>query len=107
MIKINDVLVEVVAEMRAQFDKWGEQNHSDYYWFGILGEEVGEASRALIENALTNHVGTPTYDANGVSQVCMIVERPDNPALRRELIQVAAVALSWIECIDRRQAFRR
>ena len=48
------------------------------YWVGILMEEVGEAMQAQSASAL-----------------------------RAELIQVAAVAVSWVEAIDRRAAVDR
>lgn len=64
-----------IQDERAQQDKqWGEQNHGDLYWLGILVEEVGEIAKAIIE------------------------ERP----IDTELIQVAAVAVAWFECIQRR-----
>lgn len=103
MRKVNDIMVEVLTEMNRQFEKWGEQNHSDYYWNGILMEEVGEASKALIENALRNYVGAVTIDKDGPSKVNVVVDRPMNSQLRKELVQVAAVAMSWIESMDRRE----
>jgi NTP pyrophosphatase (non-canonical NTP hydrolase) len=47
----------------------------------VLGEEVGEVCRAVLElSALAN-------DAHGKN-------------LRKELVQVAAVAVAWIEALD-------
>ena len=68
-------LLAVSAERIRQDKKWGEQNHSDLYWLGILMEEVGEVAKALIEN------------------------KPDEA--QNELVQVAAVAVSWLECKKR------
>jgi len=118
--KTSRVLAEVACERVAQDAKWGEQNHPDgldveehfdgraqdganlgwlieswgrrmldaksdrgaegsaSYWVGILMEEVGEAMQAQSASAL-----------------------------RAELIQVAAVAVSWVEAIDRRAAVDR
>lgn len=102
-MKVNEIMVEVISEMRRQREKWGEQNHGDYYWNGILMEEVGEASKVMIENSIRSYVGAVTVDADGPCKVNVVVDRPSNGALRAELIQVAAVALSWIECMDRRE----
>lgn len=90
------VLEEVSDERVAQDQKWGEQNHpngtcaslytgmadswkkmwdkGNYTWNTILSEEFFESQ----------------------------AEEGDE-ALRKELIQVAAVAVAWIECIDRRK----
>ena len=73
------VLEDVAFERMRQDERWGEQNHEDFVWGAILGEEVGEVSRAMLE------------DRFGAGS-----------NLRDELVQVAAVAIAWIECIDRR-----
>lgn len=65
----------LIAEMVSQDFKWGaDRNLEPLFWNAILGEEVGEVSKAILEN---------------------------DPNLRNELIQVAAVAMQWVECIDR------
>jgi NTP pyrophosphatase (non-canonical NTP hydrolase) len=73
------VLDEVDRERSNQDKKWGEQNHPNLYWLGILMEEVGETAKALIEDGHLLQI-------------------------RGELIQVAAVAVAWVEKIDRRNA---
>lgn len=65
------------AERERQEAKWGEQNHDDLKWLAILTEEVGELAQAILEG-----------NASGIK-----VER----------IQVAAVAVAWMECADRRE----
>lgn len=72
------VLRDVRDERDRQDDKWGRKFTATRRmdkWLPILMEEVGEASEELI-NA-------------------------DDPlALRAELVQVAAVAVFWIESLD-------
>ena len=80
-----DVLAEVRAERERQDAKWGEQNCHDFEWVSILAEEFGEAAQAANEANFTS--------GN---------RRGDWSHLRSELVQVAAVAVAWIECIDRR-----
>lgn len=77
MAETASALSEIAAERNSQDEKWGEQNHGDLYWLGILIEEVGEAAKNIIEH---------------------------KPAelTRTELIQCAAVVVAWIECVDRR-----
>jgi hypothetical protein len=64
----------VIAEMIRQDELHGAQRHQDPRdWFPIFVEEVGEVGTAMQEKS----------------------------NLREELVQVAAVALQWIEDIDR------
>lgn len=98
--RLTGVYAELAAERGRQDDTFGEQNHPNHHfkpgdyryaqqalehtrqvnadpatlcWFGILLEEVYEAALA-----------------------------PGFTGLRAELVQVAAVAVAWIEAIDRR-----
>jgi NTP pyrophosphatase (non-canonical NTP hydrolase) len=73
---MRDPLQDIMEERERQARKWGEQDHHDLYWLGILTEEVGEAAKALIEN--------------------------DQPAAEAELVQCAAVLVAWLECRRRR-----
>lgn len=78
---MSDVLTEVRQERRNQDATWGEQNHEDGWWMAILAEEVGEAAQ---ETLRMHFGGKAPHD------------------LREELIQVAAVAVAWVEALDRR-----
>jgi hypothetical protein len=76
-----DPLQSIMEERARQDEKWGEQNHNDTYWLGIIMEELGECARYCIER-----------------------QHPTNRARKRtELVQVAAVALAWLECLDRKE----
>jgi len=75
---------EIFEERKRQDDKWGEQNHHPYKWLSILMEEVGEASKAVLE-----------CDFKGSSRDYTL------NSYRMELVQVAAVAVAMIECLDR------
>lgn len=75
-------LREVQEERQRQDAKWGEQNHDDYRWLAILTEEVGELAQAMLHSQFGGeHAGTE----------------------RTELVQVAAVAVQWLECMGRRE----
>ena len=74
------VLMEIDRERMKQDAKWGEQNHDPYLYGAILVEEVGEAMQAALKSQW---------------------EGGDPHALRAELVQVAAVAVAFIECVDR------
>ncbi len=76
-----DPLKDVMLERARQDAKWGEQNHPDLYWLAILVEEVGELAQNIISK--------PTA-------INMM-------KIRDELVQVTAVGLAWLECIERRK----
>ena len=91
------VLLEVAAERENQERTWGVQNHPDgtgnHIWELDTQElkarfEAGERSWALI---LGEEVAE-AFDEVAVGP------------LREELVQVAAVAVAWIEALDRRVA---
>jgi NTP pyrophosphatase (non-canonical NTP hydrolase) len=81
------VLAEVGAERARQDERWGEQNHAPIAWIAILGEELGEAAQAALNLTWLERSG---FD--------------DRQPLRRELIQVAAVAVAAVESLDRGRA---
>jgi NTP pyrophosphatase (non-canonical NTP hydrolase) len=83
MTKTTLILGEVAEERISQDAKWGEQNHLDFVWCAILGEEVGEVANAILEG---------TFSDAPLAHV------------RDELVQVAAVAVAWVEAIDRRRS---
>ena len=60
----------IQIERNAQGAKWGEQNHSDEKWLAILLEELGEASKAVLEG--------------------------DEVGLLEEVVQVGAVLQHWV-----------
>ncbi|WP_110513772.1 MazG-like family protein [Herpetosiphon llansteffanensis] len=75
-----DILAAIAAERQSQDSKWGEQNHHLIEWLSILMEEVGEVAQAINE-----------YHWRDASMA----------NIRKELIQVAAVAVSALESIER------
>ena len=81
-----EVLTEVAEERLGQDAKWGEQNHEPEIWLSILTEEVGELATAMLRTRFH------AYEHRKVED------------MRREAIQVAAVAVAFIECLDRREA---
>lgn len=71
---------EIQRERIMQDSKWGEQNHCPADWIMILGEEFGEVSKAALE---------AKFGKGTLSDY------------RKELIQVAAVAVAMVQCYDR------
>lgn len=74
-------ILEAVRQERVRQDKkWGPQHHMPEFWMCVLGEEVGEAAKALLEAEPEGNLG---WDA-----------------FREELIQVAAVAVAIVEDLE-------
>lgn len=72
-------IIHLINEERIAQDKeWGIQRHHPFLWNTILGEEVGEVNQASLD--LDNGIDTEEH-------------------LVKELIQVAAVAVSYVESI--------
>jgi hypothetical protein len=76
----SSVIGDVIAERSRQNEKWGVQRHSWVEWTAILGEEFGE----VCMEAVDLHWG----------------RSEDIQALRKELVQLAAVSVQIIEHID-------
>ena len=78
MSEFGIVIADILKERVRQDKKWGANRVlPDFTWNAILTEEVGEAAKEVLE--------------------------VDVKKLRVELIQVAAVAVAWIESLDRRK----
>lgn len=97
----DDVLNEVMDERFRQHDRFGEQNLPDgtaaqaEQARGILG-----VARAAFDAALK--AGELTYKNILDEEFWEAMCETDPAKLRAELVQVAAVAVAWIEAIDRR-----
>lgn len=77
-------ILEILAERNRQDLKWGEQNHVMEKWVPILGEEFGELCEAINETIFENGSDKGGYEN-----------------IRKEAIHVAAVAVGFLECIER------
>ena len=94
----DSVLNEVFAERQRQDAKWGEQNHPD----GTGGwgtAEYEEAAKSLC--AISVATNSLTYAEILDEEVAEVMACKDKAQLRAELLQVAAVAVAWVEKLDR------
>lgn len=86
------ILTELADERRRQDEKFGSQRmHSPAEWLMILGEEVGEANQAALEAHFWSHKGINLKPLDRIGRL---------EKYRKELIQVAAVAVAAIETLD-------
>ncbi len=99
--KTLDVLEEVYAERERQQAKWGEQNHPDGTGSLHHKHAATEARRACNQAADEGYI---TYAHILDEEVQEAFAESDSDKLREELVQVAAVAVAWVEAIDRRES---
>jgi hypothetical protein len=108
--KAAKLLVEVGNEMDRQVSKWGVQNHPSYEGLDVF-ELYFEVDAALAKRICDTRMAG--WETDPVSWTDIFLEevmealeeaRGHNlTALREELIQCAAVALSWVDSIDRNE----
>lgn len=94
---------EIVAERIRQQDKFGEQNCADALPQQLAAIYSADVARRLCQAHFADGRGT------WLDILCEEVAEAADEAfdghtkrLRAELVQVAAVAVAWIEAIDRR-----
>ena len=118
------VFEAINAERRRQDEKWDEQNHPDVdpVLTGRPGGcdpqrmaeeyEIPTATRARANCDGEAKAGNCTWAHIAVEEMAEAVEAATDAAqgrgvlaaLRKELVQLAAVIVAWIEAIDRRGA---
>ena len=107
------VLLDVLHERAEQDAKWGEQNHPDGTGpdaFVLRRTDINLDLRTGYELArIFRHTCDEKHKKGEGTWLDILLEEAfeasgeETPAaLRRELIQVAAVAVAWVEAIDRR-----
>lgn len=100
------VLDEVRIERENQDAKWGaDSDHPDGTARAGDLAMLGAAVKATVDAAHANRVvpGTLTWRHILDEEVREAFCERDPTGLRTELIQVAAVAVAWVEAIDRRE----
>lgn len=105
-----EVTQEVLAERMRQDRKWGEQNHPDFFCgaecatstAGLYGLEGSGRARERCDMVAAS--GDLNWGHILLEEVNEAFDAPTEAHLREELVQVAAVAVAWIEAIDRRNA---
>lgn len=106
LVKTAYVLGEVVSERKRQDAKWGEQNH------GVIGDhkDVQEDIRLSYAgweqvyqqiNRDRDDQDTMGWDSILLEEVYEALSETDRAKRRKELIEVAAVAVAMVECMDR------
>jgi hypothetical protein len=113
-----EILAEVLAERRRQTAKWGEQNHPDgtgaqerplmpiLRLDSIPGAATADRTAAAFKAQTDASAGrgVVTWRDILLEEVFEALAESEPTALRAELVQAAAVAVQWVETIDRRAA---
>jgi hypothetical protein len=99
----NVALQEVRTELYRQDAKWGEQNHPNGTPGMWRSTTLDPLSRRVACD-LAADKGTVTWAHILTEEVAEALAEEDPSLLRKELIQVAAVAVAWVEKIDRDEA---
>jgi hypothetical protein len=87
-----------MQERTRQDLKWGEQNHLD----GTSIEFRGAALAAQFDTYEAAKEGTVTWQKILAEEVAEAFAEEDPHLLYKELVQVAAVTVAWLEAIARR-----
>ncbi|HVZ40923.1 MAG TPA: hypothetical protein VHI13_16705 [Candidatus Kapabacteria bacterium] len=109
------ILVEVADERLRQDATWGEQNHPMLDQT-LLHREGGCTPQRMVEDYEMPSAGWMKFTVQTLAkrgeltymhilleEVCEAIECLDDEcAMRAELVQVAAVAVAMVECIDRK-----
>lgn len=83
---------DILTERSSQDAQWGVQNHEPLAWQSILLEEVGELAHVCTQANVPPAGAIDAYAALGFREMT-----------KRELTQIAAVALAWLEAIYREE----
>lgn len=97
----NAIANDILDEAGNQVDKWGVQAHPDGTG-GQAAERIAEAAKAACDSDAK--FGRTTWKGILDEEVKEAFAESNPIPLRAELIQVAAVALSWVRDIDSRPA---
>ena len=103
MSHTNDVLEQVNDERTRQDMKWGPQRHPDFLPDYPLSLEM-EMAIKLTNYSFQNDKGTWSHIlVEEVAEAIEEAKKGDLQKLKEELIQVAAVAVAWVEDIETRE----
>lgn len=96
-----DLFTNLGKEIQRQRDLWGEQNHPD--GTNLAGDDR-RAADAKLFNAVLVDINNLTWRDILIEEVFEVFAESDPDKIQEELVQVAAVALSWAEAIERRKS---
>lgn len=96
------ILAEVVSELDRQVERWGIQDHPLTTWLEPKNWHFAAENMKVMFSTMKENHSNPGWDLIMMEEVAEAFAETDLEKARAELIQVAAVAISAIENIDRR-----
>lgn len=96
---MNRVLRDIERERKRQDVKWGVQSHPNGTGQAFYKEQAKEWREANNDMVAIDQL---TWDLILLEEVYEALAEKNVRRLRTELIQVAAVATAWVECLDRK-----
>lgn len=101
---IYNIVNEVADERLKQNEKWGQQDHASVRGERARGQFAVQAETWKQINDARVAGDEIHWDGILLEEVFEALECKTEAEMRGELIQVAAVAVAWVEAIDRRLA---
>lgn len=102
-IPMAKVCADVIRERVRQVAKWGNDSANDHPdGTGREHDRLRAAEAQAFTDWLAQVPGRVTWRAILAEEVAEAFAETDPEKLRAELVQVAAVAVKWVEAIDRR-----
>lgn len=105
---MREVLQRVEDEMTRQVAKWGEQNHPSMWGFDVIdsfphacAEDAKYVCDSIVNGTESGVLSWTDIFLEEVLEAREEAKLRNLEALKEELIQCAAVALSWVESIER------
>ena len=96
---IDRIFMQIAQERVRQNLKWGEQNHAN--GTGSHTDQIlASQKKAACDRAADLEALTWLHILD--EEVAEVFAEADPQKLRAELVQVAAVCVQWIECLDRK-----
>jgi len=100
MWRNDGIFDEIFVERIRQHAKFGEQNHPNGTGHS---NQIAQAEIARARCDAYFSMGIGAWDLILLEEVWEALAESDPEKLRTELVQVAAVAVAWIEAIDRKR----
>lgn len=98
---LDRVLADITAERESQHTLWGIQHHMPD-GTGPQWTPLADSARRDCEHA--DETGRLSWRHVLVEEIAEALAEAEPTRLRHELVQVAAVAVQWIQAIDHRNA---
>lgn len=108
------IFEQIRQERIKQSEKWGQQNHPSSYNYGetfdyptliakynkeVLGIIDEKSIKMLVDGE--HRTGTSNWTSIALEEFVEVANAANDYERRNELVQLAAVVVQWIECLDR------